>query len=138
PMRASIVSAGPVSTRVEKIGFGSHERPFVSPDLILSGTAFVDLHALCGYDHCQRFVRAGFELIRHLGHRHRWLQARASGDEEHQQEYRDLRVLGHSVLSLCCGLMSTDQVDRAGATGGEPAVAPEPAQPRLRDSSSDD
>src|SRR5229473_5352899 len=54
PMWAGIVPADPVSARVEEIGFGSHERPFVSPALILSGTAFVDLHTLCGNDHRQR------------------------------------------------------------------------------------
>src|SRR6267142_1079544 len=95
PMWAGIVSADPVSTRVEKIGFGSHERPFVSPGLILSGTAFVDLHALCGNDHRQRFARPGFELIRHPDHRRRRLRARACGDEERQQESPDVGCLGN-------------------------------------------
>src|SRR5438034_3580608 len=95
-----IVSADPVSTRVEKIGFGSHERPFVSPGLILSGTAFVDLHALYGNDHRQRFARPGFELVWRADHRRRRLRARARGDEEHQQEGPELKSLGNGVHSL--------------------------------------
>src|SRR6266566_1712888 len=99
-------STDPVSARVEEIGFGSHERPFILPDLILSGTAFVDLHALCGNDHRQRFVRARFELIRHPYHRRRRLRRRrlracaggAGGDEEREQEGGDLGCLGRGVL----------------------------------------
>jgi hypothetical protein len=103
-MWAGIVSAGPISARVEKIGFGSHERPFIFPDSILSGTAF-DLHALCRNDHRQRFVRAGHEFIRDLNDRPRWWRAHASGEEEHQQESRELGCLGNGVLSLGGGLM---------------------------------
>src|SRR5258708_7297338 len=48
PMRAGVVSADPVTPRVEQIGLGGYERPFVSRGLIPSSTAFVDLHALRG------------------------------------------------------------------------------------------
>src|SRR6266850_2458734 len=105
PMGAGVVSPGPVSTRVEKIGFGSHKRPRVPPDLIRSRTAFVDLHALRGNDHRQQFVRARFQLIRHLDLSHRWLRGRAGGDEEDQQGGRERECPGHAVHSLDCELM---------------------------------
>src|SRR6267142_308763 len=79
---ARVVSADPASTRVEEIGLGSHERPFISSDLILSGAAFVDLHALRGNDHRQRFAREGLELVRHLDHGGRLLRTRAGDDQE--------------------------------------------------------
>src|SRR6266571_7038019 len=40
PMWAGIVSADPVSASVKEIGFGSHKRPFVFPNLVFSRAAF--------------------------------------------------------------------------------------------------
>src|SRR5947209_5723852 len=42
PMWAGVVSADPVTARVEQIGRRSYEGPLVSPGLILCGAAFVD------------------------------------------------------------------------------------------------
>jgi len=51
PMRAAIVLSDPFPAGIEEFGFGCHKRPFVRPGLILSGAAFIDLHALGGHDH---------------------------------------------------------------------------------------
>src|SRR5262245_66355943 len=82
------------SVRVEEVGLGTHECPFVP--LRLCGAALVDLHALCGNDHDERFLGSDLELLRQPGGV-RWLREGVAASKQDREEARECKRFFHGI-----------------------------------------